>query len=127
LPPGCDLPDITRAFESKGVALEGAFGSSPKGMISFLKRQNCDMTIKKPGKDLDPGSLSGKPFIFTAFNDRNNIHSQLHTMAATPEAGGRIVLHNSFETKTGSSVYEDPADVLMNYRKGMGRTVCVIC
>lgn len=126
IPAGFDLPDIIMAFEKDGVALEGAFGSSPKGMVRYLKKAGLSPLLMKPGQNLDPSSLQGKPFIFTAFNDRKRIKSQVHTMAATPEPEGRVCLHNSHESSEGCSRYRDPADAIINYRRGQGRAICVI-
>ncbi|MBQ7556479.1 MAG: hypothetical protein IJT00_00280 [Lachnospiraceae bacterium] len=131
VPPGFDLPDIIWAFEGKGIALEGAFGASPRGMVRFLKNAGLSSVLMKPGRWNDNTSpsetLSGKPFIFTAFNDRRRIMSQVHTMAATPEPDGSVILHNSNESPAGYSRYRDPADAIINYRRGFGRVICVIC
>ncbi len=126
IPAGFDFPDIIRAFEGNGIALEGAFGASPKGMVRYLKRSGLSPVMSRPGKLMDTSALEGKPFIFTAFNDRRHIWSQVHTMAATPEPDGSVILHNSYETPAGFSRYRDPADVIINYRRGMARAICVI-
>lgn len=92
-----EMADLIRRFESKGAALWGEFGTSPKALAQYFKRCGLQVLISYG----DQGSMEAierESFVMiaTVYNDGNDITKQIHTVCITRDLNGGYILHNAY-------------------------------
>lgn len=93
-----DMAKLIAAFEARGAALWGRFGVAPT-MIAAYFRKNGFAVETADGADeraVAEIARNHNVMIATAYNDRNDITAQIHTVCVTKRADGEFVLHNAY-------------------------------
>lgn len=85
-------------YEAYGAALWGEFGTSPKAMEAFFKRNGFSVMAAYGGDRAAVDRISNqyKVMIATVYNDRNDITKQVHTVCITADTGKGYILHNTY-------------------------------
>lgn len=125
------FPDLLRAFEKKGIALNGAFGTAPKAMAKYLQKRGYH-TRMLSGKRVTNQGFEGlsrdcDTFIVTVYNNKENLGEMVHTMCITKgmteDGAAEYVLHNggieAFPQKTLEAL-------LLAYGGERVRPICLI-
>lgn len=104
------FPEMIWEFESLGLALAGIFGTAPGKIIKYLGKRGYE-TGTLYGKAIDEEGArelqaTYRAFILTAYNDRDNIMAQIHTLSITREAYGFRVHNGGMERKLYPKLYD---------------------
>lgn len=91
------FPELLQEFERGGLVFFGAFGTAPEKLRRFFAAQGLPATVirgrKITEKTLRSLAEEHRVFLLTAFNDRKDILSEVHTVCLTGEEGQWYV-HN---------------------------------
>lgn len=93
-----DMAELISAYEAWGAALFGVFGVAPT-MIAAYFRKNGFAVQTADGADeaaVERIAQSHKVMIATAYNDKNDIMAQIHTVCISKRIDGGFVLHNAY-------------------------------
>ncbi len=104
------FPEMLWEFESLGLALAGYFGTAPGKIVKYLEKHGYE-TKTLTGKAITSEntlSLAGqfRAFVLMAYNDRENIMAQVHTLSITKEAYGFQVHNGNMEDRTFPVLYD---------------------
>ncbi len=104
------FPEMLWEFESYGLALAGYFGTAPGKIVKYLEKHGYE-TEKLTGRAITEDrvrTLAGqfRAFVLMAYNDRENIMAQVHTLSITKEAYGFQVHNGNMEDRTFPMLYE---------------------
>lgn len=95
------FPSLLKKFEKSGIMLDGYFGTSPDSIAKYFEDNGYDtrMLVGKEINDKAVNKLDQKydTYIFTGYNDKNDINRGIHTMSITAEV--------DHYTKSGKPVY----------------------
>ena len=95
------FPSLLKKFEKSGIMLDGYFGTSPDSIAKYFEDNGYDtrMLVGMEINDKTINKLDQKydTYIFTGYNDKNDINRGIHTMSITAEV--------DYYTKSGKPVY----------------------
>lgn len=92
------MAELIEIYEARGAALWGMFGVAPT-MIAAYFRKNGFAVETADGADeaaVEKIAQSCRVMIATAYNDKDDIMAQIHTVCVTKRADGGFVLHNAY-------------------------------
>lgn len=92
------MAELIGAYEARGAALWGAFGVTPTAIAAYFKKTGFTVRTAD-GADkaaLEEIAKNHKVMIATAYNDKNDITEQIHTVCITKNRDGKFVLHNAY-------------------------------
>lgn len=93
------MAELIEAYEARGAALWGAFGVAPTMITKYFKK-NGFMVKTADGADeaaVAEIACGHNVMIATAYNDKNDITAQIHTVCITKKRDGGFVLHNAYQ------------------------------
>ncbi len=93
-----NMAEVIDSFEARGAALWGMFGVAPT-MIAAYFRKNGFAVQTADGADeaaVERIAQNHKVMIATAYNDKNDIMAQIHTVCITKRTDRGFVLHNAY-------------------------------
>lgn len=92
------MAELIDAYEARGAALWGAFGVTPTAIAAYLKKNGFTVRTADGADEAAVEEIAGshKVMIATAYNDRNDITEQIHTVCITKNRDGKFVLHNAY-------------------------------
>ncbi len=124
-----EFPALLQHFEKKGACLAGNIGTSPKSLLRYLQKNGYDAKLVAAGKmkELAVDTFSGQyeAFIYTAFNDKNDITKEVHTIAITRGEEGKYYMHNAGIGYKGVG-YVSLYEAMSSYRNGNAGFVSLI-
>lgn len=93
-----DMAKLIAAFEARGAALWGVFGVAPTAIAAYFRKngfavETADGADEKAVAEI---ARNHNVMIATAYNDRNDITAQIHTVCITRDHGRNFVLHNAY-------------------------------
>ncbi len=109
------MSGIIRDYETHGAALWGEFGTSPRAIERYFKKNGFSVMAAygDDGTAVNMIDNKYKVMIATVYNDRNDITKQVHTVCITVDSGKGYVLHNAYLVdKSGTFVESVPYDTL---------------
>lgn len=92
------MAELINAYEARGAALWGAFGVAPTMIADYFKKNGFQVETAD-GADAEAAeeiARNSKVMIATAYNDKNDITGQIHTVCITKNRDGHFVLHNAY-------------------------------
>lgn len=120
-----DFPSLLNEFERSGIALKGAFGTSPLAVYRYFCKLGYDakMIAAGRGKGRQLAHLQDRydTYILTAYNDAHDLGSMIHTVSITAQNGSYVV-HNAGD----SSAYHTLEAAVRGYHNGAGKPICLI-
>lgn len=109
---GCTAPEqmaeLISAYEAGGAALQGEFGTSPRAIAAYFKRNGFTVMTacgEESAKVAEIGNVCSV-LIATVYNDKEDITKQVHTVCITFEAGRGYVLHNAYRINAKGTYVE---------------------
>lgn len=93
-----DMAELISAYEKHGAALWGAFGVVHTAIASYFRKNGFEVGTAD-GEDVPAVEEIDRKYavmIATAYNDRNHITAQIHTVCITRNQAGKYVLHNAY-------------------------------
>lgn len=121
------FPELLRDFERKGIALGGAFGTSPAALVSYLEREGFSVKCLcgKQLMDFLPSvAEEAQAFLVCLYNDRQSLQRGLHTLCVTRQ-GDQFLLHNDYRTY-GKQGFDSLEAATCSYRNGDSRLWAVL-
>ncbi|MBR1692215.1 MAG: hypothetical protein IJ711_05495 [Lachnospiraceae bacterium] len=118
------FPSLLAQFEKKGMILGGYFGTSPDYIEAYFQKEYERKLLsgaRITAHALKRLSEEYAAYILTAYNDREDITKEIHTMCISGQMG-KYQVHNGDQGK----VYDSLGDAVFGYKSGKGRAICVI-
>lgn len=93
-----DMAELIDAFEARGAALWGAFGVAPTAIRAYFLKKGFAVETADGADEtaVERIAESHRVMIATAYNDRNDITAQIHTVCITKNQEGQFMLHNVY-------------------------------
>lgn len=93
-----DMAELIRTCEARGAALGGIFGTAPAAVAAYFRKKGFYVETADGAKERAADEIGGKcdVMIATAYNDKNDITAQIHTVCITKNREGKYVLHNAY-------------------------------
>lgn len=90
--------DLIAMYEEDGAVLGGLIGSSPYAIEDYFREQGYDVvtTISHDLETINRIGESSDTVIVHAYNNKDDITSQIHTVSITKAEDGSYVVHNGF-------------------------------
>ena len=118
------MAELIRVYEAHGAAMRGEFGTSPRAVEAYFRKQGFQVTAtdKKDGASLETVDRQSQVLIAVAYNNANDITQQIHTICITKEVGKGYVLHNAYHRdKNGKYLASAPYSTLLDAIGDMSR------
>ena len=80
-----NLPEIINDFEKDGITLNGNFGTAPKAIEDYYKKNNYITESTSKEEEFDKILQKSDCGIFTFYNNKDDIMDQVHTVSMTKE------------------------------------------
>lgn len=92
------MAELIDTYEARGAALWGAFGVAPTMIAAYFRKNGFQV---ETADDADAEAVeeiarNSKVMVATAYNDKNDITGQIHTVCITKNREGQFVLHNAY-------------------------------
>jgi hypothetical protein len=117
-------------FEKNGSVLNGEFGTSPKALYRYFKKNdyNTSITYSLNDNKINNMGQTHDTFIATFYNDKLNIQNMIHTVCISKNKHGGFVAHNAYKKDKNGNYIETPeADTLIDTINGLGSNPKLIC
>jgi len=92
------MAGLIRMYEEGGAALWGAFGVTPTAIAAYFRKSGFAIEEADGGDETAVNEI-GREYavmIATAYNDKDDITRQIHTVCITKNQDGNYVLHNAY-------------------------------
>lgn len=101
--------DLIAMYEEDGAVLGGLLGSSPYAIEDYFREQGYDVvtTTSHNPKTINQIGESSDTVIVNAYNNRDDITSQIHTVSITKEADGTYAVHNGYYIPQNEYIVND--------------------
>ena len=118
------FPNMIDSFEKDGIALSGFFGTAPRSIEDYLKKQGFKTISSSNKSEYDIIGEKSDALILTMFNDKNNIMNMVHTINITKKNGGFYVHNNGY--KSYLTKYNSISDLLLRINDGNAKDIFLI-
>ena len=118
------FPDMIDSFEKDGIVLSGFFGTAPRSIEDYLKKQGFKTISSSKMNEYDKIGEKSDALILTMFNDKNNIMNMVHTINITKKNGGFYVHNNGY--KSHLTKYNSISDLLLRINDGNAKDIFLI-
>lgn len=126
-----DMAGMIARYERKGAAFWGLIGTSPKEIAAYFKENGYAVTLKchMGQEELEALGRDSDTLIVTAYNNRNDITGQIHTISITKDGYGNYALHNvyAYDRNRRSYVARGGYGSLQEAIRNMAVAPAVIC
>ncbi|MCQ2557691.1 MAG: hypothetical protein MJ135_01090 [Oscillospiraceae bacterium] len=119
------LPELIEAFERDGMVLRGRFGTSPRALLTHLKRYGLGAELSTRVQEFESIARRSASLILTLYNDGCDICKQVHTVCITKEADGYLV-HNLGGNGTADGPYPGITPLLAQINGGRAKAICLL-
>lgn len=132
-----DMVELISAFERKGAVLRGKWGCSSYAVYEYFSKRGYEtvFTCSKDMRRVNEIGENCETVIVTAYNNRYDVRSMIHTISVTRDGNGYYTLHNAYK-RNGAGEYAAYAGdgkieslrkavSLMSY-DGQASAICVI-
>ena len=118
------FPDMINSFEKDGIVLSGEFGTAPKAIEDYLKKQGFKTKSSTKKEEYDKIGILADALILTIYNDKYDIFHMIHSFNIT-KRNGKFYIHNN-----GYQCYLKPylsiTDLLNRINKEMSKDIFLI-
>ena len=111
------MAELIDAYETRGAALWGAFGTAPTMIAAYFKKNGFRAETADGADERAVAEIARNHnvMIATAYNDKNDIMAQIHTVCITKNREGKFVLHNAYHrNEEGRFCESRPYDMLQD-------------
>ena len=124
-PDAVSFPELIEAFERDGIVLAGRFGTAPKALCDYLKQRGFAVGMTSREEEFERMAARYEALILTFYNDRNDIRSQIHTVAVVKNGRG-FVAHNVNGSGRPSVPCESITELIRRINGGRARGIALI-
>lgn len=120
------FPKLLSEFERLGLVFFGGFGTAPDRLLRYFRAKGLDASELR-GKKMTKEAVGSmqedyEVFLLTAFNDRKNILSEVHTVCISREEDGYRI-HNGGLPDSAYSTLQEAVD---GFNGGRGKPIVLI-
>ena len=119
-----DLPLIINIHEKSGMVLNGLFGTSPKAIEEYFKKNGYKTMSSSKKANYENIAKSTDVLILTIYNNIDDITDQVHTICITKNQG-KYYVHNNGSRSAGVA-YNSITDVLAKINGGRAKDIFLI-
>ena len=103
------MAELISFYEKDGALLNGEFGVSPGAIRDFFRKRGYEVsgTDSRDPEVLDIFGTGASVLIVTAWNDRDDIMAQIHTVCMTKSERGGFLVHNAYRHSGGRYLARD--------------------
>ena len=96
------MVDIISYYERDGAAISGMFGVAPNAIENYFRKNGykVEATTDRDAEIINRIGQEYETVIVTAYNDKEDIWEQLHTVSITTEYNGEYTIHNVYPQNT---------------------------
>ncbi len=130
---GRDMVDLITQFERRGAVWAGKLGGAPGAAYSYFRKRGYEVRILYRRKESKVNQMGEEydTIIVTAYNNKDDIFSRIHTVNFSKEKEGAFFGHNCYRIGRDKTFISDgPYATLWEgiHRMGSGRStpICVI-
>ena len=118
------FPNMIDSFEKDGIVLSGFFGTAPRSIEDYFKKQGFKTISSSKKNEYDKIGEKSDALILTMFNDKNNIMNMVHTINITKKNGGFYIHNNGY--KSYLTKYNSISDLLLRINDGNAKDIFLI-
>jgi len=118
------FPHMIDSFEKDGIVFSGFFGTAPRAIEDYLKREGFKTISSSKKSEYDKIGEKSDALILTIFNDKNNVMNMVHTINITKKNGG-FYIHNNGH-KSHLIKYNSISDLLLRINDGQAKDIFLI-
>ncbi len=120
------FPELLSEFERLGLVFFGGFGTAPDRLVRYFRAKGCSVSELKSRRMTKEavGSMQKdhEVYLLTAFNDRKNILSEVHTVCISKEEDG-FRIHNGGLPDRSFLTLQEAVD---GFNGGRGKPIVLI-
>jgi hypothetical protein len=104
------IANLISYFEKKGSILCGEFGTSPKALYKYFKRNKYKalITYSTNTQKINAIGQTHDTFIATFYNDKFDINKMIHTVCITKNENGSFTAHNAYKKDKNGNYSNTP-------------------
>ena len=118
------FPIMIDSFEKDGIILSGFFGTAPRAIEDYLKKNGFNTISSTKKEEYDQIGEICDALIFTFFNDINNVFNMIHTINIT-KTDGKFYIHNNGH-KCHLVPYKSISDLINRVNDGKAKDIFLI-
>lgn len=94
-----EMANLIAHFERDGMALDGLIGTSPRALNDYFcsNGYTTEYTTSNRAADINHIGNDYNTIVVTAYNDKDNIGDEIHTVCITKNEDGSFTVHNGYE------------------------------
>ena len=118
------MAELIEGYEARGAAIWGVFGVAPTAIAAYFRKNGfaVETADGADGRAVAGIARNHRVMIATAYNDRNDITAQIHTVCITKNRDGKFVLHNAYHRdEKGRFCESRPYDTLQDAVANLSR------
>lgn len=119
------LPKMISEYEKDGMVLSGKFGTSPKAIEDYLRKQGFKTVFTTVEDEFDSIGRSCDSLILTMYNDKNDISKEVHTVNISKE-DNLFTAHNAYCNGKIVGPYSTVSEVIKNINNGKAKGISLI-
>lgn len=119
------FPGLISEFEKDGCMLSGKFGTSPKAIYDFFRKEGYNPKFSTKEKEFELIAKEYDSLIFTFYNDRKDIRKEIHTINVT-KFSGKFFAHNVYCNGLVLGPFESMGMLLDNINGGKAKGISLI-
>lgn len=111
------MAELIEGYEARGAASWGVFGVAPTAIAAYFRKNGfaVETADEADGRAVAEIARNHRVMIATAYNDKNDIMAQIHTVCITKNQEGKFVLHNAYHRdEKGRFCESRPYDTLQD-------------
>lgn len=114
--------DLIAMYEENGAVLGGLLGSSPYAIEDYFREQGYDVvtTTSHNEETINQIGESSDTVIVHAYNNKDDIKSQIHTVSITKEEDGSYAVHNGYYRPKNEYIVNDDFGTLQEAIDAIG-------
>jgi len=118
------FPIMIDSFEKDGIVLSGLFGTAPRAIEDYLKKNGFNTISSTKKEEYDVIGKMCDALIFTMFNDKNDIFNMVHTINITKKDGKFYIHNNGY--KCHLEPYKSISDLVNRVNDGDAKDIFLI-
>lgn len=119
-----DFPKIIDSYEKDGILVAGHFGTSMYAIEDFFKKNGFRTRSSYVMKDYEEIANECDAFVFTMYNNVEDIFDMLHTVGISKK-NGKFYIHNNGRG-SASRAYDSITDLITKINNGKAKDIILI-
>ena len=119
-----NFPELINEFEKDGIVLSGFFGTAPKAVEDYFKKNGYKTISSTKKEEYDEIGEKSDAIILTLYNDKYDIFNMVHTISITKKENKYYIHNNGYNYHLVP--YNSISDILQRINNGNGKDIFLI-